>query len=238
MNSNTLITIFAHAGTEPIVRRHFPLWERHGCDLLILSPTDAPIRQEFRCARLSYLNSGQSQYAGPVAIARFKTAFNWLSVSSYDRFLVLEYDAFCLSPEIPNVGCNDPLPRAAQASGSAFWGNRMATNNPWWSRAFKTPWLFYAPWLFSKTTLQRLCEAFEQMPNSIEGGCFDRYLDKALSIAGLTSADWDQRGFAMEKITEPAGCDAMTRAIKYGATMIHGVKTESVLKSALAAFGQ
>jgi hypothetical protein len=219
----TLVTIFAHRGAEEVCRRHFTQWAKHQSDILILSPTDLPIRRDLKHPNLFYANSGQSQYSGPRAICRFKTAFNWLALLPYDRHLIFEYDAFCLTKQIP-------IP------ADQFFGNRKATNNYPWSLAFKTPHLFYAPWLLSSVTLKRLCAAFQSIPDNQEGGCFDRYLDLAMTRAAIQSADWADLGFAMETITYPLGVDHMREAIKYGATMLHGIKTVQVFSAALEAF--
>lgn len=217
---NPVLIIMAHGDSVETFDRHWATWVSIGVPIYVLHPTDAPIPYERQFAGATYVLSGQSQHAGPTAIARFKTAFSWMATLPFENFLVLEYDGLCLCPASE---LDDP--------GDSFIGNEFiepTINQPphyWMASTF-----LHCPWFFSKRTLQNLNYQMQRMPNGAEKGCFDRYVALACQNANIQTEAWGKRGFSANSV-QPYMIPAMQDAIRNGSRMIHGAKTDEVFNA-------
>jgi len=94
---NTLVVVHCYAGDKPNVKAFMPVYKHHGAPVLILSPTDAPVR----IRGMDCKQGGQRGYYGQVSLDRQRRHLEMLLEYPQDYFLLNDADSMCISPTIP-----------------------------------------------------------------------------------------------------------------------------------------
>lgn len=209
--NNTLVVIMAHQGGQETFNRHLPYWETHQCDILVYSPSNAPILTTHQ-----QLLWGHATHHSDHANERFVFLLKVLTKMHYDGFIIFEYDAICLDPQF--------LP--TQAMLCSYGANIFHDNRP--ERGFKGTTFTHPPLWFTRNGLLSIVE--HNLPYTEELGFWDRWLGYCLERIGAKPYDWlsEGKGYAKNTI-EPADYDNMACAIRHGAVMLHGVKSAECL---------
>lgn len=202
---NTEIIIHAHGGAQAIFDRHVPLWKRHALPIRVICPEDDIAHHGF-----PGFNYG---LAGPIGVNAYK---RWIYTLTYmasqrnTRFILFEYDAFCLSAQIPEgMGVKGVMHQNVE--GARF----IAHQYPGFPMSID-----------SKSAAKMLTVANEYW-DMMEEGYIDRMYAALAMLAGVPVTQWTPRGICFNTISE-ADIPALKYAIGQGAVMIHGVKSEVV----------
>lgn len=208
----------AHAQAQATFDRHLPLWEAHGCPILVYCPANSQVQ-----TRHPVLAYGKASHHDAEANRRFKFLLRHLERSLYDKFVVFEYDSFCLTPQLP---LNDPA-----IAGNIFYDGEHLKNG------FEGESFIHPPLMFEAFALQSLNEVLQEMPDTACRGFWDRLLGYATEKGSWWCRDFlaDGIGFSRNTI-ETTDIPAVEKAVLAGATLIHGCKTEQCLKAILNAY--
>jgi len=216
--SDTLILVQAFAPYAEMVARHLPLWRRHGCRVVISSP-----RNSFcEISGVECVAHGEEGHAGPVSLDRWKEILRWLWGQPYEFFLMHESDSVCLS---------DRIPEYLYDNYDTFFSNELLDNaNPPTQQAYCV-----APWFFSRGVLRRVNVASEKAAYRppFHG---DRWVGQLLEEEGIPHRGFSP-GVACGTLFPGSGDLPIVRsALRAGASMIHGVKSQIILDELIREF--
>lgn len=205
----TLIIVHCHKEAEPVVKRHYDLWQKHGHQVIITSPEDSQVRTDDN----RFFIIGKAAHCGPTSIARFKQVWERALESEADRYVFMEYDSFITTVEIP--WWNDCL-----------IGNRFEERD---HSRFKSPVYYHAPWVMPRHILKEIVDHFDDVPACEGNNYFDRYLGLLLTTHGIPNAGWGSLGFARNTVL-PEHYDDLRHALATrNPVAFHGIKSAEAL---------
>lgn len=219
----TLLVIMAHAEAQETYDRHLPLWKAHRCDTIVFCPADAPIN-----TGLHMLTWGKRSHHDAEANRRFKRLIEFIAMMSYDRYVIFEYDALCLTAEIPTFFERSKERYLRPLDGKDFSkpylaANVFRDNGP--DRKFKGSTFCHPPLILTRLGLKVLLPHLNALPDDAELGFWDRMLGLACENAGIEPFDFMKAGlgYAQNTIKPHQWQDAYAAAAN-GAVFFHGVK--------------
>lgn len=232
--TDTLLVVMVHAEAQETFDRHLPLWEAHGCDIIVFCPFDAIVS-----TRLPVWAVGKRSHHGAEANRRFKELLRMLERTTYDRFLICEYDAFCLSPKIPvffQWSDQHSMP-TKNFSRPYVCGNVFRDDRP--DRGFEGTTFIHPPLLFTHYGLQDINVQLKHLPDRCEGGFWDRMLGLACEEAGIEPLDFMKHGLGYAQNTiEQHQFGSAFEAAANGALFLHGCKSPEALAVIEAGHGE
>jgi hypothetical protein len=226
MNHDTIVFVSAYAGDKHQVEANLPCYLHHGCPVVILSPSNAPIT-EVSDNRVHCQWAGEAGWAGPHTLVRHRTYLNMMLTFPFTWFLMHDADSVCLDPKLPGYLYKE----------KAAWSNEVRDTNTGSSHLDKIA--VQPPYFFHRDVLMALLKAAENPPVSYYGevsgdpiptGCIDHY---QLSCGSgfphksfLNGASWET--------TSQTGLTEMARMVRYSGTIfVHQVKSRPVLERLL-----
>lgn len=212
---SVLITVMAHADAQATFDRHLPLWEHHGLDLMVMCPIDAMVRTDH-----TLLTTGNKSHHNAEAIRRFRSLLETLLETEHDRFIIHEYDSFCLSKDI-----------GERLDTTRVLGNAFPESD---HSRFKGTVFFHPPLDICREALEDIVDAGRHVSDLEACGFWDRWLGQVCDVGSIPWSGWCEHGFSKNTI-EPSDIGAAVTAKRNGATRFHGVKTRQVLEAILAA---
>lgn len=97
MNVDTLIIVLTHVSTQVAFLRHLWLWERHECQILVISSGGSITTEHPQIITPHIGHSGQPCYL------RVRELFHYLTKwTSFKQYVIFECDSFCTSKTIPD----------------------------------------------------------------------------------------------------------------------------------------
>jgi len=133
MNESTLIAVFGYgpskhgsdtwdyknSGDVERIRMLLPFYEHHECPVVIMSPSDAPIRElgPHICRQ-----AGKRAYTGQESLDRQRDHLRILLEYPFDWYLLNDSDSCCITPEIP--------PKFYRYGSNTFWSNEVNETRP------------------------------------------------------------------------------------------------------------
>lgn len=118
-NPDTLVVVHAWSGDQELVERHLESYLHHDCDVLVLSPEDAPVRIKHPRVRCHSL--GKRGYFGQDSLDRQRLHLEYLLTQPYEYFLLNDADSFCISPDIPAYLYSDRMRGVAWSNEVTEW---------------------------------------------------------------------------------------------------------------------
>lgn len=232
MNENTLVVVSAYAGDQHQVEDLFPVYRHHGCPILILSPTDAPIIQlSGNPDGVYYQQRGLAEWAGEKALDRHKSFLSLLSSLPYERFLFNDADSCCLSARLPN-----------ELWDGSCWSNEVLDTN---SAPSKLPKIaMQPPYAFNHDALQKLASVLESPATSYSTVTAEGELPVPtlcpdhLQLQLCHAAEVPHRNFlkgASWETRSELGISEMCRRVREGTIFCHSVKAPDRLHRLMAA---
>jgi hypothetical protein len=143
MNEDTLVVVHAYAGDADLVEAFLPQFLHHGCDVLVLSPSDSPVKivhEGVECR-----SAGRRAYFGQDSLDRQRLHMQLLLEYPHRWLLMNDPDSMCLSPEIPAY---------LYASGDVVWSNEVRESRPHTSPYPKIA--FQPPYFLSRAAIERM----------------------------------------------------------------------------------
>lgn len=209
------VVVIAHGNGIAAFRRHENHWKKHQEKLLVVCPENDPVESEHETLKI-----GEAMHNGKGSIERIKKLFERLYEGDYwDKCVVYEYDSFCLDPITWNTG-----------RFKGFYGNIKPNAE---CPRMMAPRYANPPWTFDGDSFRKMAKVMGDYPDLYEDGEADRYLSALAMLANVPIFDYSPVGFSRGTINEKKrDIREMQKAIYRGATMIHGVKQEWVLRAA------
>lgn len=205
------VVVIAHGQGVAAFKRHEKFWLRHGTPLLVVCPEDDVVETTHRTFKAC-----KAERAGMEAITRLGYLFQELHDSPWEQCVIYEYDSFSLDCRLP--------------THAGLWGNVMmnAESPKFMASRYANP-----PWCFDRRSFEKMNEVANHYGGLYEEGEADRWISALAELAGVPLFDYSPRGFSRGTISQQRkDINKMRVAIYQGATMIHGVKQEWVLKAA------
>ena len=155
MNENTLIAVFGYGpggtkehfvwpgGDVDRIRMLLPYYEHHGCPVVIMSPSDAPILEmgPHICK-----HAGKRAYIGQESLDRQRDHLSLLLEYPHKYFLLNDSDSVCIEPEIPSWLYTE--------SEGIFWSNEITESRPHESPYPKIA--LQPPYFLTRETMHRM----------------------------------------------------------------------------------
>ena len=235
MNDNTLIAVSAYAGDLSQVETNLPVYLHHGCPVMVLSPSDAPITS-ISDSSVHCRWEGKAGWIGPHTLERQRRFLEILLATPQEFFLFHDADSVCLSPEIP---------RYLYAEPNTIWSNIVQDTNPGPSHLPKLA--LQPPYFLSRNSIRGLLTAAMNPPASYYGettefggcpiptACIDHWMLQVACGSGMSFKSFPD-GASWETTSE-LGLNEMSRAVRGGKVFIHQVKTKLVLDRLLVERG-
>lgn len=210
-----LVVVMAHGNGIAAFRRHEGYWKKHHEKILVVCPENDPVESSYETVKV-----GEAMHNGRGSIERIKYLFSWLhDTDCWDKCIIYEYDSFCLDP----IKWNERRFRG-------FYGNVKKNKE---SPRMMAPRYANPPWTFDGDSFRKMAQVMGNYPDLYEDGEADRYLSALAMLANVPIFDYSPKGFSRGTInTKKSDIEDMKTAIYCGATMIHGVKQEWVLRAA------
>src|SRR6185503_2968878 len=133
MNENILVAVFGYghsqvspdtwdykqSGDEGRIRMLLPYYEHHECPVVIMSPSDAPIKAmgPHICRQ-----AGKRAYTGQTSLDRQRDHLRILLEYPFKHYLLNDSDSCCFEPEIPHYLYDD--------CDNVFWSNEVPEPRP------------------------------------------------------------------------------------------------------------
>lgn len=208
----------AHAepAAEDTFNRHLVFWRRLGHDISVMCPSDSQVK-----TGLPVMPIGTRCHNGPEANRRFRNLLEILAMTDYERYVIFEYDSICLSPTLPN-----------EIDGRGLWCNLFGEDQPA-ARGFLGSHFTHPPLVMDKETLRDIVRAGTDVPDEAERGFWDRWLGLVCERGCIPMRGYARLGFSKNTIAEAELPEAV-QAVRGGAVMIHGIKSENVLNKLYA----
>src|SRR6185503_3096890 len=99
VNEDTLVVVHCYEGDQDQVIHALPQYLHHGCPVLVLSPTDAPVILDDD--RVICMSAGKRAYDGQISVARQYEHLRIVQALGYRYHLLHDSDSVCLSPDLP-----------------------------------------------------------------------------------------------------------------------------------------
>lgn len=229
MNEDTLIAVCGYRGDKHQVQNNLPLYLHHGCPVVVLSPSDAPITflsdPKVHCQWF-----GRKGWIGAHTLERQRLYFEAMLKFPQKYFLMHDADSIMLSPKIP-----DYLYRS-----DVWWSNEVLDTNP--GPSYLPKLAFQPPYFFSRVVLERMYAASHRPAPSYYGPpinpdgwpmpypteCLDHWFLQVVYAAGVAHRTFPD-GASFETAS-PHGLAVMSGLVRqHGKTLLHSVKTKRAL---------
>lgn len=210
-NMTTEIIVHGHGAIQATFDRHLPFWEAHGHLITVFSLTDDPLNPRGH----NHIKFGTRGRGGPKAHERNLNWLSYMAKKQFDRFLIYEYDAFSLDPNVT-------VPKGLSGNIFPCYDSFIALRYPGHPMGIDSHSAF------------KMLEVAKEYPEMTEGGHIDRYYGALAQLAGVPLFPWIPAGYCQNSITIEFISQAI-EAVKNGARMIHGVKDERTLKALVGA---
>lgn len=232
-NPDTLVAISAYAGDLNQVQANMPFYTHHGCPVVILSPTDAPIswlpNRSVECRQ-----AGLKGWIGQHTLERQRRFLEILLEYPKNFYLLNDADSLCLTPD---------LPRYLYEHGDVIWSNEVPDTNTGPSLLPKIA--LQPPYFFTRKCIEGMLRAAKNPPVSytcpgpttspegtvmpIPTDCIDHYMLQLACGSGLPHRNFFD-GASFETASKH-GLETMAGLVRsHGRVMIHQVKTRIVLR--------
>ncbi len=171
MNPDTLISVHCYAGDAALVERALPTHRAHGCNLLILSPTDSKVK----FPGIEFAHAGRAAYIGPESLNRQVLHLRLLLEGPENFFLLNDADSFCVSPAIDA--------RLYGAAAGCIWSNEVTEPRPHESPYPKLA--FQPPYFLSRDSIERMLAVVDKVQPHPITPYIDWYMNALSAEAGL-----------------------------------------------------
>lgn len=229
MNPDTLIAVSAYAGDLHQVENNLPIYLHHGCDVVILSPEDAPILKT-SASGVTCITAGLKGWIGPQTLERQRKFLEILTKFPHKHFLFHDADSVCLSPQIPQYCYDWP---------DTIWSNEVVDTNPAPSMLPKLA--LQPPYFLSKNSIDGMLKAAINLPTSyftrsnpadwpmpFPTECIDHYMLQLACGSGFPHQSFFT-GASFETAS-PQGFAEMRNLVRnHGRVLLHSIKTAAVL---------
>lgn len=220
--------VMAHAAAEATVRRHLPYWLRV-CDLVeVWVPEGHGFKLPEGAIVIEAVENGGAYSAA--TSERTTIAMGAAMDHDHEFVMLLEYDAIVWGPIPARV-----LPEHG-AVAACRWPNEPHSPVP--GKTFKGAFYLHFPQLYSRLALELTVGTIRQsMTFTDEHGYTDRFLGRAVELAGVPVRDWRAEGLAYsyENISaHPGRVAECVEAVRRGVLFSHGIKDEASLRRVLA----
>jgi hypothetical protein len=219
----TLVVVQSIKKYEAMTFMNLPLWRHHGSQVVIMSPWDS----QLVIPGSLFAFVGEDEWAGAKSIERWVKMLAWCDRECHNKgyryVLMHESDSVCLTSKLPEY-------LTAPENEEIFFSNEMPEN------AEPRIQEFYclAPWFFSAKVVRKLM-AFIQTEFFWPVGPLhgDRWLGQLLVASGVAHRKFEP-GIGcgtLGPVTAPDRLPELNQvcdAVRNGAVMIHGVKTQPV----------
>ena len=226
---NILGVVLAHGAAEATVRRHLPYWLRVCRFVEIWVPTGEgfPLHTPGACVIEAIPNGGAYSAA---TSERCFTALAAARDHDHEFTMLLEYDAMVWGPLRERA-----MPEHGEVAAIRF-PNEATSPIP--GKTFRGAFYLHFPHLYSSLALELVVGTMrEAMHFTDEHGYTDRYVGRAVELAGVPVRDWRAAGLAYswENISkhDHRVVECMD-AVQAGALFSHGIKDEASLRRILA----
>lgn len=205
----TLLTIWAHKEVQATVNRHMHLWEQHlNTDIVFICPTNSVIWTPYPVLAMEV-----SKHNGVEINRKFRKMLEFWLLCHHDRFMFCEYDAFCVSQDLPDL------------DAGKLYGNLFNSTEP----QFKGHYYLHPPIVVCRPVLEDLVRFARTVPDETDR-FWDRLLGYYCEYGKIPFSGYGERGFARNTI-DPCEVPAAVDARRNGALMFHGVKSEAALRA-------
>lgn len=222
--------VMAHGAAEATVLRHLPYWLRV-CDQVEIW---VPAGEGFPIYTPGAVVIEAVPNAGGYSAATSERTFVAMQAAmdhNHEFVMLLEYDAMVWGP-IPASA----LPEHG-AVAACRWPNEPHSPIP--GKTFLGAFYLHFPHLYSRLALELTVGTIRQaMRFSDEHGYTDRFLGRAVELAGVPVRDWRAEGLAYsyENISKhPGRVLECIEAVRRGTLFSHGIKDDASLQRILAA---
>jgi hypothetical protein len=230
MNDNTLVVVCAYAGDIQQVRNNMPVYQHHKCPVVVMSPTDAPINNEWGNG-VSVTHDGLKGWIGPQTLERQRQMMERMLTFPHEYFLVNDADSICLSPEIPAYLYADP---------HMVWSNEVQDTNPGESLLVKIA--LQPPYFFSRRVIEGMLRcAATGLPTSYISGrtpegwplphptqCIDHWMLQVACGSGFPHFNF-HTGASFETQSSH-GLETMATLVRqHGRVLLHSIKKADVV---------
>lgn len=238
-NPDTLVVVHCYAGDADQVSNALPLFLHHGCPVLVLSPTDAPVRIDH--VGVECRSAGQAAYIGQPSLDRQRAHLELLLEYPQTWFLLNDADSVCLSPL---------LPKYLYEGGDTVFSNEAIDPRPRHSLYPKLA--LQPPYFVTRNAIERMLAVADRITADPITPFIDWYMLALVCEAGLPHRSFPDgsgtslRGWRYGEVPEAAlgatatptgevseggtdGAALMEEAVRRGAVLIHSIKHKGVL---------
>jgi len=205
-----LLTVFTWAGDDERIERHWPYWERSGCDILLSYPVDAP------CARPG-VAFHRSCHHGPELISRIFRTFEHVSGRQYATYYFIEADSVILG-------------RVPVQLPPGFHGYFLPNDN---EARFAAPLYPHYAHGMGRATLMDVIQGMALSEVDMEEGYPDRFLGRVLFENYIPMTNRVDLMYSRNLLDQPKYIAGARDAIAHGALFIHGIKEQHHLDAIL-----
>lgn len=233
MNEQVLVSVHGYAGDEQQVNDLLPVYEHHKAPIVIMSPTDSPIK---KVGGHICCHAGLRAYIGPISLDRqhlqLKKLLEFKDVygNPFQWFLMNDSDSFVACPELPSY---------LFEFTDILWSNEVDDfRRPGESYNGLPPWpldyhkgyplkAFQPPYFCHRNALERMVEVAPNVKPCPICPFIDWYMVQLATDAGIRH----------ERFREAVSCETKTNngftivssLVEKGALFIHSVKNKRVM---------
>jgi hypothetical protein len=200
-----LALIQAHHGVEDTICRHLPTWVRSADRVVFVTTEQTPLK-----LGVEQIRRGSGSHHGKELAERLIEMFVWSLGEVWDRFQLLEYDAFSLArAKVPDGGM----------AATVFPQNQPGA---WAGKSY-----FHYPHFYSRTAVEKLLphliDVYER--GEPDMAFSDRHIGRAAELAGIPVRDLRAEGLGFSRNTvKEKHWPALDSAVRSGARFFHGIK--------------
>lgn len=212
--NNTLILMQAHGGMEEALIRNWSWLQMSGCDILITSPENDPVKslQGPLLGKVIQAHPADYYRLQERALMAFEICLSQLR-TQYDSLMLLHYDCVFLGP----------LPARIPGGLETF-----VYPNPY--KQFSSNWKCCLPWWFSWEALEKFVIAARCRPIDYQQGCLDHWIPAICDESGIIPTHTNLISYECNSLDHGPERERARRSILAGCPFVHGVKHEQDLK--------
>lgn len=206
-----LLAIHTYPGGAETLFRHWPYYYLSGATRIVgIGTTDKECKWPVDC---EHVNIGKDGYInGPHLPQRLIDTLEWCVKQPEDRYIIAEYDVLFLGGVPP-------------------WTGAMLHRTGGRPHDAKASQFFHNPWCLDRPTAKRLIVELKEIIR--EGHCKDRWPEASPDVAlgfavDRLKLDYTpmEHMFTRNSLEEPGALELALKAVREGATVIHGCKTQ------------
>jgi len=232
MKHDVLVVVHCYAGDASQVEAFLPEYLHHGSSVLVLSPTDSPVRiyhPDVTCGV-----GGLVGWKGTHTVQR--QVIHWTGAAKYphDWYLLHDSDSVCLSRDLPEYLFEDP---------EVFWANVIGVDRSLVGTPADVGVNFQPPYFFSRSTLHQLiqqAEVLEIPPGSaiVEPHDWNNAIDGFYVQLVRNLLRLPYKTYPDGATTWPPDTQDLARDVASGARFLHGVKDRETLDHLLTLWNE